>query len=75
MQGAQISLSVGLVGVLLSLIIGVVLGGISGYYGGRIDFVDPARHRVRAVAADASRSGSRWRRRCRRTGRRRCNIS
>jgi peptide/nickel transport system permease protein len=38
MQGAQISLSLGLVGVILSLIIGVVLGGISGYYGGRIDF-------------------------------------
>ncbi|CAN5361284.1 ABC transporter permease [soil metagenome] len=38
MQGAQISLSLGLVGVLLSLMIGVVLGGISGYYGGRTDF-------------------------------------
>jgi peptide/nickel transport system permease protein len=38
MEGAQISLSVGLVGVLLSLSIGIVLGGISGYYGGRIDF-------------------------------------
>jgi peptide/nickel transport system permease protein len=39
MQGAQISLSLGLVGVFLSLTIGVVLGGISGYYGGRPDFV------------------------------------
>ena len=39
MQGAQISLSVGLVGVFLSLTIGVLLGGISGYYGGRTDFV------------------------------------
>jgi len=39
MLGAQISLSVGLVGVLLSLTIGILLGGISGYYGGRIDFV------------------------------------
>jgi peptide/nickel transport system permease protein len=38
MQGAQISLSIGLVGVFLSLAIGIVLGGISGYYGGRIDF-------------------------------------
>lgn len=38
MVGTQISLSVGLLGVLLSLTIGVVLGGISGYYGGRIDF-------------------------------------
>ncbi|MDX2101228.1 MAG: ABC transporter permease [Alphaproteobacteria bacterium] len=39
MQGAQISLSVGLVGVILSLSIGVVLGGVSGYYGGKADFV------------------------------------
>jgi len=39
MQGAQISMSVGLVGVALSLLIGIVVGGISGYYGGRIDFV------------------------------------
>jgi len=35
--GARVSMSVGLVGVLLSLAIGLVLGGISGYYGGRID--------------------------------------
>lgn len=39
MQGGQISMSVGLVGVALSLLIGIVLGGISGYYGGKIDFV------------------------------------
>ena len=38
MQGAQISLSVGLAGVLASLFIGIIVGGISGYYGGRIDF-------------------------------------
>lgn len=38
-QGAQISLSIGLVGVFFSLLLGVVLGGISGYYGGRVDFV------------------------------------
>ncbi|MEO7221208.1 MAG: ABC transporter permease [Devosia sp.] len=38
MQGGQISLSIGLVGVGLSLIIGIILGGISGYYGGRLDF-------------------------------------
>jgi peptide/nickel transport system permease protein len=37
-QGTQISLSVGLVGVLLSLTLGIFIGGISGYYGGRIDF-------------------------------------
>ncbi|MGO7823090.1 ABC transporter permease, partial [Rhizobium ruizarguesonis] len=37
-QGSQISLSIGLVGVFFSLILGIVLVGISGYYGGRIDF-------------------------------------
>jgi peptide/nickel transport system permease protein len=35
--GARISLSIGLVGVLLSVTLGIILGGISGYYGGRID--------------------------------------
>jgi peptide/nickel transport system permease protein len=39
MVGTQISLSVGLLGVFLSLLLGIVLGGISGYYGGRTDFV------------------------------------
>jgi peptide/nickel transport system permease protein len=39
MQGTQISLSVGLIGVFLSLTLGVLIGGVSGYYGGRIDFV------------------------------------
>lgn len=35
--GTRISMSVGLVGVAISLVIGVSLGGISGYYGGWID--------------------------------------
>ncbi|GGA00454.1 peptide ABC transporter permease [Elstera cyanobacteriorum] len=38
-EGTQISLSVGLIGVFLSLTLGVLLGGISGYYGGKTDFV------------------------------------
>lgn len=37
--GSQISLSVGLVGVAISLFLGIVIGGISGYYGGVIDLV------------------------------------
>lgn len=37
--GARISLSIGLVAVFLSLTLGVVLGGVSGYYGGWIDNV------------------------------------
>ena len=37
--GTRISMSIGLVGVALSLLLGIVLGGISGYYGGCIDIV------------------------------------
>jgi peptide/nickel transport system permease protein len=37
--GARISLSIGLIGVILSLILGVLLGGISGYYGGTPDLI------------------------------------
>ena len=36
-QGSTISLSVGLVGVFLSFVLGVVIGGISGYCGGVTD--------------------------------------
>jgi peptide/nickel transport system permease protein len=35
--GARISLSIGLIGVLLSLILGIIIGGISGYFGGVLD--------------------------------------
>ncbi|GLQ54739.1 ABC transporter permease [Devosia nitrariae] len=38
-HGARISMSIGLMGVTLSLLIGVFLGGVSGYYGGTIDMV------------------------------------
>jgi peptide/nickel transport system permease protein len=37
--GARLSLSMGMVSVFLSLILGVVLGGISGLYGGTIDVI------------------------------------
>ena len=35
--GSQVSLTIGLVGVFLSLVLGSVLGIVSGYYGGRVD--------------------------------------
>ena len=35
--GARISLTVGLFGIVISFLLGVVLGGLSGYYGGWID--------------------------------------
>ncbi|MBI5957572.1 MAG: ABC transporter permease [Chloroflexi bacterium] len=37
--GSQISLTVGLIGVILSLVLGTVLGIVSGYYGGVVDEV------------------------------------
>jgi peptide/nickel transport system permease protein len=36
-HATRISLSVGLIGVLLAFLLGVVVGGISGYFGGRTD--------------------------------------
>ena len=36
-HGGKISLSIGLVSVFLSLFLGIVLGGLSGYYGGPVD--------------------------------------
>ncbi|HDH03556.1 MAG TPA: ABC transporter permease [Actinobacteria bacterium] len=38
-HGARISLFLGLMAVLLSLTLGVVIGGISGYFGGKVDNV------------------------------------
>jgi peptide/nickel transport system permease protein len=35
--GTRISMSIGLVGVALSFVLGIILGGISGYFGGWID--------------------------------------
>lgn len=39
LYGGRISLSVGLVGVAVSFLLGCILGGISGFYGGGIDTV------------------------------------
>ncbi len=39
LYAARISLSIGLVGVTLSFILGSILGGISGYYGGTADMI------------------------------------
>jgi peptide/nickel transport system permease protein len=35
--GSQVSLTVGLIGILISFSIGIVVGGVSGYYGGIVD--------------------------------------
>lgn len=36
-HGTRVSMSVGLIGVAISFILGIILGGISGYYGGWVD--------------------------------------
>ena len=38
-HGAKVSLSIGLIGVFLSLVLGVTIGGISGFFGGWVDLV------------------------------------
>ncbi|NLA58125.1 MAG: ABC transporter permease [Firmicutes bacterium] len=37
--GTRVSLSIGLVGVLISLVLGIILGGVSGLFGGVIDLI------------------------------------
>lgn len=37
LYGSRVSLSIGIVGVLISFFIGAIVGGISGYFGGKID--------------------------------------
>ncbi|MBN2499327.1 MAG: ABC transporter permease [Anaerolineales bacterium] len=39
MFATRISLSIGVLGVMLSFFLGLFIGGISGYFGGRIDFL------------------------------------
>lgn len=39
LQGGRVSLSIGLLGVMISFILGAVLGGVSGYFGGSVDMI------------------------------------
>ena len=39
MHGSRISLSIGLIGVFMNMILGVLIGGISGYYGRFVDTI------------------------------------
>jgi peptide/nickel transport system permease protein len=38
LYGAQVSLSIGIIGIIISTIIGMVVGGVAGYFGGVTDF-------------------------------------
>jgi peptide/nickel transport system permease protein len=37
--GARISLTIGLIGIAISFTLGLVIGGVAGYYGGRVDHI------------------------------------
>ncbi len=37
--GARISLTIGLIGITVSFVLALILGGLSGYYGGKVDIV------------------------------------
>jgi peptide/nickel transport system permease protein len=39
MYGARVSLSVGMIGIVFTFMLGMIIGGISGYVGGRVDNV------------------------------------
>lgn len=39
LYGTRMSLSIGLIGVALSFVLGCILGGLSGYYGGTVDLI------------------------------------
>jgi peptide/nickel transport system permease protein len=39
LYGSRISLSIGLIGVLISFLLGILIGGFSGYYGGAFDVI------------------------------------
>ena len=70
LYAARVSLSVGLVGVTLSFLLGITLGGISGYYGGAVDAAIQRIIEFLISRCPPFRCGWRWRRLCLRNGRR-----
>lgn len=50
LYGARISLSIGLIGVLISLFLGILIGGMGGYFGGKTDmFIQRVIEIVRSI--------------------------
>lgn len=39
LYGSQISLSIGLIGISITMLMGFTIGGLSGYFGGKFDFI------------------------------------
>ncbi len=38
LYGAQVSLSIGFIGICITMTLGFIVGGVAGYFGGRVDF-------------------------------------
>jgi len=50
LYGARISTSIGLIGVFMSFVLGLIIGGFSGYYGGTLDtFIQRAIEFIRSI--------------------------
>ncbi len=39
LYGSRISLSIGLIGITITMVMGFLVGGLAGYFGGRVDFI------------------------------------
>ncbi|CAN1542116.1 DppC ABC-type dipeptide/oligopeptide/nickel transport systems, permease components [Rhabdaerophilaceae bacterium] len=39
LAGARISLTIGLIGIMVSFVLGIIIGGLAGYYGGLFDMI------------------------------------
>ncbi len=39
LDGSQISLSIGLIGITITMLMGFLVGGLAGYFGGKVDFL------------------------------------
>ena len=39
LYGSRVSLSVGIIGILISMSLGMLIGGVAGYFGGKTDFI------------------------------------
>ena len=39
LYGARVSLSIGLIGISITMVMGFLVGGLAGYFGGRVDFL------------------------------------
>lgn len=39
LYGSQVSLSIGLIGITITMILGFLVGGLAGYFGGAVDFI------------------------------------